>query len=78
MDLKTAGYQNLAEYRSLIQDRDEKYNWARVQSYDVKFRSNLAAKPLADRFDFHKIDTRLFVTILDATVVKSQQNLSPL
>lgn len=70
MHAKPESYTALAEYRCLIQDCDVKYTWSYVYSYDVKFRSKLANNSIEHRFDFNKIDTGLFVTILDATAVK--------
>lgn len=73
MKVKPEAYNKLAEYRCLIQDCDVKYTWSHVYSYDVKFRTKLAGNPAEARFDFDKIDTGLFVTVLDATAVKPRK-----
>ena len=57
-------YQNLSEYRVLIQDCDTKCQWTNVYDYDVKFRSKLAREAP---------DTGLFVTVSDATTVKAEK-----
>ena len=56
-------YLGLLEYRQLIQECDSKYTWSAVYTYDVRYRSKLAS--------FGTMDSELFVTILDATAVKS-------
>ena len=73
MKVKPEVYNRLAEYRCLIQDCYVKYTWSSVYSYDVKFRTKLAGNPVEDRFDFDKIDTSLFMTVLDATAVKPRK-----
>ena len=65
-------YSSLAEYHTLIQGCDTKYVWHKVYMYDVQFRAKLATALPGERFAFHSVDVGLFVTILDATAVKSQ------
>ena len=62
-------YFALSDYRQLIQDCDRKYAWESVFAYDVRFRCRLAASP--NPFSFGSIDSELFVTILDASAVKT-------
>ena len=60
-------YPNVAAYRRLIQKCNHKYVWQAVYCYDVSFRAGLGANR---SFEFHSVDTDLFVTILDSTAVK--------
>ena len=60
-------YAGFAKYRQFIQSCDRKYRWSSVYAYDIRNRSNLAQ---IKSFDFHTIDTDLFVTTLDATAIK--------
>lgn len=66
-------YSKMADYRSLIQECDTKYNWVRVYDYDVKFRLKLASNSPDARFNFSDTDAGLFVTVLDATAVKPRK-----
>ena len=63
-------YKKCVEYRKFIQLCDQKYVWHAIAAYDVRFRAKLA---LENSLEFDQIDTNLYVSILDATAVKSGQ-----
>lgn len=61
-------YPRFWRYREFIQKTNNKYMWPAVYRYDVQFRRRLAVGD--DHFAYDRVDSDLFVTILDATAVK--------
>lgn len=60
-------YKQCHDYRSFIQKCDKKYHWYAVSAFDTRFRALLGQ---SKSYNFGNIDSDLYVTTLDATVIK--------
>ena len=61
-------YSSLSTYRQFIQSCSQKYIWSAVNIYDMRFRLK---KSMTRSFEFHSVDSDLFLSVLDATAIKS-------
>ena len=61
-------YSSPSTYRQFIQSCSQKYIWSAVNIYDMHFRLK---KSMTRSFEFHSVDSDLFLSVLDATAIKS-------